>query len=151
MPTPIYESILDNLVTTLQGITTGAGYYKTVNRVERLKPGLADLPDPIQIYIDSINDKRSFNDAGDLVTHVATIALTTYLKDADDPDEALSKIDADITKALYADRTRGGYAIETEITMAVRIPNDNEYKVWVLVHTIDITYDVSYSDPSIGR
>jgi hypothetical protein len=113
MGTPISHSIFDNVISTLQGITTTAGYNQTVARVERYRP--LDEPNPatfptLHAWIES---KQRDETEICYTDHAHTLVVRGFTRDGNDPALAIDKLMADVEKALKVDPTRGGYAIRT--------------------------------------
>ena len=115
------QEILDNIVTTLGAITTGGGYNFSVGECMLGLKGLNDSPADIMpnIYIAGADEKRR-NLAQRTYHSDIFVAVIGYVKQTDTADKPklerdLSKLIADITKALMVDVTRGGYAVTTEI------------------------------------
>jgi hypothetical protein len=123
------ESVLDDLVTTLQGITQADGYWNTVGLVDRAVDE-ADVPE--QIPADKfpacyVVERRSApgGEVSRGMSGPATLRRTLYAAvvgwcrkeiGADERQStALQKLTADITKILMLDRERGGHARMTEI------------------------------------
>lgn len=120
MPDTVRENIFENIQTTLAAIVAGGTYDNTIQRVERWKQHGQDFQGAMPlIVITSGPEKRSDR------TYPLTICdLTVYLSlwtrqaesDSADSETVLNSILGDITKALKTDLTRGGYAVDTEIT-----------------------------------
>lgn len=116
------QEILDGIATALAGITTGGGYRTTVAAVLRTLedydrqmgrcPAVCFAPSEVQVAPIHIFGGRDESLTVRVVFHV----------DADDADDdtaqaartaALSDLEADITDAMLADPTWGGWAIDT--------------------------------------
>jgi len=109
----VKENILQNIDTTLQGITTGAGYDTDVAFVSR-RP----------ISIPSVRERPAviFGQTSQTKTQVPVTAYTTQLvvplilvmdDDKDGGDADITTFVKDVENALQVDHTRGGYAVDT--------------------------------------
>ena len=113
MADSLRELILQNVETTLEGITTGAGYEQTVNHVVRgkLNPGTPEQYPLIVIYEAPMTAETEHY--GSTTKHLQ-LSLEVWTKSGgDNPSVVINKLLADIEKALEAAPTRGGYAIDT--------------------------------------
>ncbi len=115
------ESIMDNMVTTLAAITTAGGYNFNVGECLLGLKSVTDQPADIapNIYIAGADEKRK-NVAQRTYRSDLLVSVIGYVKLTDNADKPtlerlLSRLIADITKALMVDVTRGGYAVTTEI------------------------------------
>jgi len=117
MAQPITEQIIDNLITTLRGITTDNGYEQTINQVSRFTT-VAQMKftryPAADVVIDRI-DKTDEEDHGWQSCDMFVI-IGAYTDDRTDPGQALSILAADIEKALAVDETRGNTALDTAVT-----------------------------------
>ena len=116
--------IVDNVKTTLEGITTANGYNQDVKYVssENLK-----APDELTIeqkpslqIIDGDEDKNAAD--VDSLECFLEIVITGYLErinDADPLQARLRNLMNDTEKALMVDETRGSKAIKTDVTKLV--------------------------------
>ncbi|MCD6459406.1 hypothetical protein J7L67_01910 [bacterium] len=116
----IREKIMQNLVTTLEGITTGNGYNNTINAVYRWEQtgnSLVDVP-VIELNIAGEDTENSPNP---YTTATLSVMIDLFVRHdksnfSGSTDAYLITFLADITKALMTDNTRGGNAIDTVIT-----------------------------------
>lgn len=139
------ESIMDNIVTTLAAITTGGGYNFSVGECLLGLKSITDSPGDIMpnIYIAGADEERK-NIAqrtygSDLL--VPVIGYVKLIDNADKPtlERMVSRLIADITKALMVDITRGGYAVTTEITTI-----DTDKGFYAPFAAVEMTVKVSY-------
>jgi hypothetical protein len=116
---PISALIFANVVTTLRGITLASGYNQTVAKVEEYRP--LDMPSPgtfptIHAWIENESRDQSQINYTD---HHQILVIRGFTMDGNDPNLALERLMADIERALAADLTRGGYAVDTAAVGAV--------------------------------
>jgi hypothetical protein len=122
MPSSVRELILSNLETVLSGITTVGGYENDIASVQRWKQRGNPLKDvPCIIVTAGPEDKKK--GPNPLVTARLKVYLELYSRqdetDANATDTILNSILKDIEKALYADVTRGGVAVDTDVQEVV--------------------------------
>lgn len=150
MAAPIKEQILDNVKTTLEGITTANGYDTNVTWVSRNRSDpRGDGHDRyILIRVDPENHDPEVT-MGYSHRHLM-LSLEVFITDMEDPTETLEYFAADIEKALMVDHTRGALAIDTTIE-SVDIPyHDDESDADITglaVVTVDIHYRTLVEDP----
>ena len=113
----IRELILQDIQSVLETINTSNGYNTTVRRVERARitPFQRNLLPAIFIYEESdelVEEKSYCNDRR------MTIAVECWLNSHHNLSQEVNEFYADVQKAIMADRTRGGYAIDTKHTIA---------------------------------
>jgi hypothetical protein len=112
--TPVSELILDNIYSTLTGITTAAGYNQTVVRVDRYRPMTEPAPSIFPTLTFWIEDEtRDDSYMVGQTERAMTLTVRAYTQDGDDPSLALERLLADVERALSVDITRGGYAYDT--------------------------------------
>jgi len=151
MTTPIIEDIAANLLTTINGVTTGNGYNQTVvvkrpSRVDYDSEAAADdleglLYQTSQEILTSAMNRYTWRQGFDIVV----FALNDY-GSATTIDTRLNQIAADVSKALRVDITRGGNAYQTDIgAVAFAVADDGSISAVVLEITVD--YRVLNSDP----
>lgn len=116
------ESIMDNFVTTIAAISTGGGYNFTVGECQLGLKSPTDAPGDLMpcVYVAGADEDR--RNAAQRTYHsdllVEIVGYVTLADTSDKPqlERNLSKLIADLTKALMVDVTRGGYGVTTEIT-----------------------------------
>ena len=110
---PVAQSIFNNVIATLQGITIAAGYNQTVAKVERTRPmeipSVATFPTLTAWIEDESREQSQIN----YTDHHLTLVVRGFTLDGNDPGLALERLMADVERALAADITRGSYAIDT--------------------------------------
>lgn len=114
---PTKEQILDNLQTTLEGITAGADYYNTVafvTRVDTVPIELKEYPAIVMVPLGADYDQPGL--ATTLAIDVQyRIRLTLAIRTRTTPTEELENFIRDVHTALLVDITRGGLAINTRM------------------------------------
>ena len=115
---PIPESVIANIVTTLKNVSISGGYSVTLTPVER-----RTLPDnnptPWKCVV-SLEDPELISDqpwplCRQTLNFVVVVWVPTNEESATSPDTLLQCVWADIQRALYVDRYRGGYAENTRV------------------------------------
>lgn len=118
MSVSVRESILNNLETVLTGITTVAGYENNIASVQRWKQRGNPLKDVPCIVITAGPEEKK-KGPNPLITARLKVYLELYTRqdegDSTATDTFLNSILKDIEKALYADVTRAGKAVDTDI------------------------------------
>ena len=150
MAVPIIESIAANLLTTINGVTTGNGYNQTivVKRASRVDYD-TETPDDLggllyQLTREKLEGPFTLNTWRQRF-NVTVIALNDD-GSAVTIDTRLNQIAEDITKAIRVDITRGGFAYQTDIgESAFAVAEDGSISAVVLEIIID--YRVLKSDP----
>lgn len=149
---------MKHLEAALAGITTAAGYDNTVQSVQRLKQ---DGQDPIEgngvLLIEGSDVVLGGTLGGefDLTErrkHVdlVLIARQDTEEDTRSASELMNSIEKDVRRAVNADHTRGGDALNTEETEA----GDNDVQIGMPELRRVIGFDIRYrhrrTDPTIA-
>jgi hypothetical protein len=146
MGKPIVDLITDNLLTTLQGVTTVAGYHYTLTVAHHDKiEGDAPADKLCILYRGDTESEldeapqgcQQWRQAYSLVCY----AFATQAS-PDAPDEKASTIGADVCKALQVDYTRGGYAFDTIIDVPELLAGGNG-----IIINFACRYQTRFSDP----
>lgn len=148
----IRELILQNIKTTLQGITTGAGYNYTVQSVERWKQKGNTTNVSPHIIVHAGPETKNPGPDPQTECDLSLIIEAGYRQDDTDITESdiiVSKLLADIEKALLADYTRGGYAEETKISGNIPFEYvEGQPRFGILVQ-IELKYKHANTDPTV--
>lgn len=141
---PIDEQIIQNVVSTIGIVTVTNGFANTITSVERPNPGIGNVgknlaavvyqgnPEPIE---DSIQTGREWmHPINILITVVESEGSSTPI------DQRINSIRADVEKALMADITRGGLAIDT----LVRAPQLGDILITAHQGEVTVVVDVQY-------
>lgn len=150
MGTPIKKQILDNLVTTVAGITTAAGYNQTVKSVFFGRP-THDNPEASYPLVFIWADEDTADDTAmvGFTLCVLNVGVLAWLDDGDDPALATETLLADLKKAIQADVTRGGYAIDTVASGPVEVEYDANRQpiTGVGYQEFNVRYAHKFGDP----
>lgn len=118
MADSVKEKILKNLKTTLEGVTTGAGYHVTLNNIGRYLSYINPKVTLPRVEIISGREKREHG-MSQIVHSDFEVRVVLYAAQQDGDttpmDQFLDPYFQDISKVLRLDNTRGGYAFDTEI------------------------------------
>lgn len=122
MPTAsLRESILDNIVSTMTAIAASGTYNYTPGLVQLGLLNYAAVPEDKfpALFVAGADEKR-VNVTNREIRSDLTASIVGYVKATDAADSPLlerqlSRLIRDVTIALMADITRGGYAVLTEI------------------------------------
>jgi hypothetical protein len=118
MPVSVREAILSDIETVLSGIGIANGFENDVASVQRWKQRGNPLKDVPCIVITAGPEEKK-KGPNPLITARLKVYLELYTRqdegDASATDTVLNSILKDIEKALYADVTRGGKAVDTDI------------------------------------
>ena len=146
MATSIREQIVDNVVSTLEGITTDNGYDVTIRRVERtLMLPTGQVSYPIAFVIEESEEKtispQGFNTSA-LRVRIA-VATRVHGEEAQEMNSLLASIE----KALLVDAQRSALAIDTKVVGNVLNYPVSDSPWWASDVLVDITYRHAYGDP----
>jgi len=120
MPDSVRELIMQHVQTTLEGITTANGYSTTLNAVERLlqqgqsvKPPMAYVIEGDDTPIDDTSQDIGLMTLRNLEIGIEAQVIQDEAVDSRSASEVMNLLIADIQRAMEADYTRGGHAINT--------------------------------------
>jgi len=115
MAQSIKEQIVDNIISTIEGVTVSAGYNQTLIYVTRQETkifGNNSWPCAmVRIEADDVDDTVTVG----YYHHRMTVDVLAYTADNVDPQQALSYLAGDIHKAMLVDYTRGSLVIDTRV------------------------------------
>ena len=121
MATPARRNILSNLVTTLQGITTGNGYKTTVTTVEALGKSWGEVKSGERPWIGVIPQRENFEHQpfGQIKIRltVVLIAHVSGITQSNRSDKLNDLLD-DVIAVLNVETTRDNNAIATTVMSA---------------------------------
>lgn len=149
----VRESILENLRTTLSGVTTANGYHNDIQSVQRWRQSGNSLLSVPCIVINAGPEEK--NPAPNPFT---TCQLTVYLdiwtrQDAADmqaTDTILNSLLGDVEKAIMQDVTRGGFAKDTNIKSNVLFETLEGQPQAGMVMELEIIYQHKQDDPEVS-
>ena len=119
MATPARRLILQNLATTLAGITTGNGYKTTVTTVESVAKSYADITVTEKPWIGIFPQRESlvYEHSGSIRVTLSVLLLCHISGvSVDDRSSTLNDLLDDIIGVLGVDTTRGANAVMTRLT-----------------------------------
>jgi hypothetical protein len=143
---------MKNIKTTLEGITTGAGYNNTIVSVQRSKQsGQATVATPCIIIM--AGDEEATDVPDPLITKLLTVFLFCIARQDDvtdtrSGDEVLNAFQADVEKALLTTRTRGGYAIDTQPLASIELDIEEGFPELSRLLKTEVHYRQLNTDPT---
>jgi hypothetical protein len=155
MSTPIIETIAANIKTTIDAITTDAGYNQTLighrpRRVDFIDQNLDDKDVLIvQTDMESSDEERPITSAQwrqhfDIVAYIVDPDTST-----ETIDTRINQVAADIMKALMVDPNRGftdGSVVDTTIHKAAMLVDESGVTTGVVLD-ISVLYRTKFNDP----
>lgn len=156
MPDTIREKIFLNLVTTLSGIVVANGYENDIASVERWNMNGNNKASVPAIIINSGPEKDSDSVAYNLTHCLLTVFLELWVRQnetestATATDRLLNSLLGDIKKALQVDVTRGGVAVDTEITDIESFETIEGQQHAGLIITVEIEYRHIQTNPQVA-
>lgn len=142
--------IVDNVRTTLAAVAAGASYRNTIRKV--LVAGL--MPQAVFEFPCAVLVPMAANHSNERIGLISTrLDLVVHLRSRDLGDEALDHtgVEAmhdlveDVRKALLADHTRGGYALDTLVTGDSVYPANTTAPAYAADVNVSVDYRVSRS------
>lgn len=147
MADPLAWRILEEIKTTLEGITVRNGYRRNVNKVTYKGLGWWEAkPDAIWI---SRERMPAVSEPVAATTTTLELRLICHVRDAENLDKAILVFSSDIIKALNVDETRSGLAAGTEVTNECDglVVTSNNETTGVFGMDIEVLYDHQFGDP----
>jgi len=149
----VRESILENLRTTLSGVTIANGYHNDIQSVQRWRQSGNSLLSVPCIVINAGPEEKN-----PAPNPFMTCRLTVYLdiwtrQDAADmqaTDTILNSLLGDIEKAIMQDITRGGFAKDTNIKSNVLFETLEGQPQAGVVMELEIIYQHKQDDPEVS-
>lgn len=115
MADSIREKILQNVETTILGITEEDGFEVTIRKVVRIPSALFDIVEfPFVSIVDATEEKQEGVPV-QKTTCLLHLELVFWNQQWTDMSQVTNQILAAIEKAMGADPTRGGYAYDTDV------------------------------------
>lgn len=154
MSTSIIESIAQNVLATVNGVTIAAGYHQTLTGVRPARlPNADDAHDNNTVVLVQGNPRLDADNSGmgnaAMLAWRQPFALIAYVIASDTEtaslDARINEVRSDIEKALMADRKRGGFAIDTQITEPEFF--DYDAAVTGIIVMAEILYRTRENDP----
>jgi hypothetical protein len=153
MSLTIRENIMLNLKSTLEAITKAHGYANTIASVQRWNQRGAIFSNFPTIIINAgPEDKKP--EPHPLATCSFKIYIDIWTNQPEDEtlssDEILNSLLGDVEKALAADITRGGHAIDTNITGNLPFETvQGQPQIGISIE-IEVIYQHQLTDPAVS-
>ena len=153
MADTVREKIFANLVTTLSGISVAGGYDNNIALVERWNMNGNNKANVPAIIINSGPEKNDDDKAYNLTHCLLAVFLELWVRQnetesaATPTDKILNSLLGDIKKALAVDVTRGGNAVDTEVTDIETFETIEGQQHAGLIITVEIEYRHKQTDP----
>lgn len=153
MPDTVREAIFADLVTTLSAIAVAGGYDNDIASVQRWDMNGNNKADVPAIIVNSGPEKSDDGKAYDLTHCLLTVFLELWVRQnetesaATPTDKLLNSLLGDVKKALALDVTRGGIAVDTEITDVETFETIEGQQHSGLIITVEIEYRHKQTDP----
>jgi hypothetical protein len=150
----VRERILDNIKTTLEGVTQANGYNfdftpDTVQRWTMHGNRMVDMP----MVIISPGDEDESSNPHPYEECVMSVFLDIFhVTDEEDPvstDTYLNRLQGDIKKAVIEDVTRGGEAIDTDVVGTTPFETIESQPHAGLIMELRIRYRHLRTDPAL--
>jgi hypothetical protein len=151
----VREKILENLKTTLEGITVANGYNfdftsGTIQRWSMHGNSLVNLPAVVLSCGDESEQSAPYP--------LEECALSVYLDcffvsdedEATSTDTYLNRLQGDIKKAVLADHTRGGHAVDTNVLGTTPFETTEGQHYAGIIVEIEIKYRHQRLDPALS-
>lgn len=145
MANPVKTSILQNLVTTLQGINTAAGYERTIKTVTRSAAGIPAMAAMDAACILSCDIRKEHLCSCTVCT--MTVLVMVMAEERYDLPTAIDDLEAAVEKALAVDITRGGFALDTKVVGAREAVSEELEGLGGSVIEIEIKFRHTVGDP----
>lgn len=151
MSESIRELILKNLKTTMQGITVANGYNYTIASVQRWESKGNNYAAVPCIVINSGPEDKEEGPDPQTTCKFTVFIEATYRQDDDsteNSDSIISKLLADIEKALTVDITRGNNAENTKILGNILFETTEGERSFGVIINLEILYRHKNTDPT---
>ena len=147
MTTPIKESILANVKTTIDGVTTAAGYNQTLTTLRRKRVNYEYNNPANGLSVITWGGDKKKDGASNLNEKTMLVEIYTFViapANDDDIDPLLSQVSADIEKIMLVDEQRNSLALDTRWISTDPMPGDINEGVSVI---FEIDYRTNWGDP----
>lgn len=122
---PIIERITENIKASLEMIQVSNGYLLDIVKVERIRQsGVQELKEFPSIVVGI--DRKSGDDSHPISaqTNRLRIDIEGWVKNEEDIDVELSKMESDIEQAMFVDHRRGDQAVTTHLEQTERFSSE---------------------------
>ena len=151
---PLSERIARNLVDTVKGINTAAGYHNTVSAVERRKQFGRHSGDRLIVLFQGDAER---DETVEPTTNTAPVqwkhpfAFDCYVVEPEGGapvDLRINTIRADVEKAVMVDPHRGGLAIDTAVGDPQIFTDEEGGQIAGVTVTVVVKYRTRLNDPN---
>lgn len=152
MQEPVIELIAENVLDAVNSVKTANGYFQSLTAKRPKKQDFSDYSpaDGIVLVVQSDPVEVESSASGTRQWRVAFVCEAMVIdSDFDQPpvDTRMNRIASDLTKALLADHTRGGLAIDTT-AMATTKFDDGAGSVGIAC-PFEVHYRHKIDDPTV--
>jgi len=142
----IFDAILDEV----RAVKESAGYERTVRTAERLIYLVPTIRQYDAVFLYDLGDSYTTR-VSDVVESLLRIELTLWARDSRHPDWAVEALLADVHKAICADPTHGGLALDTEVESAETMVSEEFSPEAAARLIVRVKYRHAYGDPYTKR
>jgi hypothetical protein len=159
MADSVHEQIMKQIQATLEGITIANGFGHTMVSVQRfLQQGQTLAETPVCVLLegeDSVKQEGPLAGAYSLTSRTMMVSVVAIHQedtetDARSASEVMNAIVLDIQKALQADPTRGGLALDTSEIGVGELNSDEGQPEIIQTVAFSISYRHRRTDPTIA-
>lgn len=146
--------ILKNLKTTLEGVTTGAGFNNTLSNVQlfsMLGNSKVSLPCVVISSDMEVREESTMQLIHTDFTAYVTLYHAQEEASAVGSDEFLDTLYQDIVKAIMADETRGGFAVNTNISEIQPFELEEDQHLYGMSFKLEIKFRTEPDDVTAAR
>lgn len=147
--TPLKEQIIENLVTTLQGISAGDDYYTTVEQVARVDGGPMELkmfPAAAVLPMHTEYDREGSHGTTTIRAFLY-VQISLFIRSRTEGALKIERFVRDVHKALIEDRTRGDRAMHTSmISDEVTYPTEDDEPFTIADLVVEVVYRTPFND-----
>jgi len=150
----VIERMAQNIITTLQGIATAAGYQNTVADVVRPAPGVGNQLNNMRLVVFQGGAAREQECPEQYTQWLQDFHVMCEVVESEGSatpvDQRLNSLACDVERALCLTRTsqtRGGLAEDTILDARTTIPCDPQAHDGAVLVNIGVRYRTRYNDP----
>lgn len=129
MAESVEQRVIDNVVSTLEGITIAGGYQQTVKKVHVMDANAIDVPEiPAAVVLHQTTEQHTTHPKcpnGLVTCFLHLLVWITANKEPTTWKRDIGRFAQDVAKALRTDWTRGALAIETHID-EIKLANEGD-------------------------
>ncbi len=148
---PVQERILQDLVTTIQGITQGTDYFNTMQGVKRDTGGPFEIAhaDKPCAFVAGFKTDEHDNIVGSQTVHLFAVIEVYFQSPDDNFDTNAQYLIHDVKKAILIDEKRGGNAIDTRVEATEVFHSELSAPEGVIIVIAKIHFRHGTRDPSV--